>query len=247
MIGTFIPTFMFSLAIIIPCYNEADRLEIKAFESFLRYHPQILLIFVNDGSIDNTEEVLVSIQLNAPQNTVLLANQRNAGKGESIRKGMFYCIEKNIPFIGYTDADLSAPLSEIKRLYEINVTENADLVIGSRIKKSDTTIIRSGFRHFIGRIIATIIDNKFRLGCYDTQCGAKVFKLDSLKDLIQAPFLTKWFFDVELLLRYRKVLDRFDVLEVPLSKWINKPGSKMNISKSGLVLKELYYLLTKYS
>lgn len=237
---------MFSLAIIIPCYNEERRLNIEAFQVFSQAEPETLLVFINDGSSDRTKQALESIQKCAVLNTQIISLSKNAGKGEALRAGMFFCLENSIPFIAYADADLSTPLSEIMRLYQIAISEKVDIVLGSRIKKIDTVIIRSTFRHIVGRFIATIIDNKFKLGCYDTQCGAKVLKATSLVSIIQYPFITKWFFDVELLLRYRKKFNAINAREIPLKRWTTKKGSKVNVLQTGLILKELYLLLTKY-
>ena len=121
-----------------------------------------------------------------------------------------------------------------------------DFVLGSRIKKIDTEIERTYVRHFTGRIIATAIDEKFNLGCYDTQCGAKIFRTQVIKSVIQTPFFTKWFFDVEILLRIRKEAGSLKGAEFPLSVWRHINGSKINIFSFPVVLKELLQLFIKY-
>lgn len=236
---------MYNLAIIIPCYNEAKRLNKQAFTEFANYHHNIILIFINDGSKDATNQVLDDIKIGM-KNVVVIELSENKGKGNAVREGLLYAIKSKIPFIAYLDADLSTPLIEIVRLFKLLIEENASIIFGSRIKKLDTNIKRSLFRHFTGRVIATIINNRFDLNCYDTQCGAKVFEAGVLEKLIDQPFFTRWFFDVEILCRTKKNYTNLNVIEAPLKKWTNIKNSKISLLTSGLILKELFILHKNY-
>lgn len=233
-----------SLAIIIPCYNEAERLQENAFVHFIHKHTDVHIYFVNDGSTDDTGNILTALQKQSPSFSII-SLQNNVGKGEAIREGMLQ-LYLNYDYIGYLDADLSTSLVEFYKLYQKMLSENVSIVFGSRIKKSDTVIERSYSRHLIGRTIATMIDKKFKLGYYDTQCGAKIFSSKILKDIIEEPFYTKWFFDVELFIRIKNKTNKLDALEIPLSVWRNVKGSKLNALSFATVIKELYILLTKY-
>ncbi|HWJ27211.1 MAG TPA: hypothetical protein VNS32_11755, partial [Flavisolibacter sp.] len=155
-------------------------------------------------------------------------------------------IKDNHQLVGYLDADLSTGMEELLRLKDLLSSKDLDIVLGSRIKKIDTVIERSFFRHITGRMIATLIDQKFKLGVYDTQCGAKVFRSAVIEHSIQELFYTKWFFDVELLLRIRKNHSHFACAEIPLCKWHNVANSKLSILSFPAVLKDLYVLLNKY-
>jgi dolichyl-phosphate beta-glucosyltransferase len=84
------------------------------------------------------------------------------------------------------------------------------------------------------------------LGYYDTQCGAKVFKSSILQSLLNKPFTTKWFFDIEIFLRLRKENENYIGIEYPLKKWQNVKGSKINILSFPLVCKEIFALFSKY-
>lgn len=235
---------MSSFAIIVPCYNEEKRLPTNAFEDFLNKYPEVHFYFVNDGSTDNTLEILQGLEKKSSAVSILnLAG--NKGKGEAIRQGMLQLIAQH-NYIGYLDADLSTTLEEFYGLYQTILSKNVAIVFASRIKKADTVIERSYMRHLIGRTIATIIDKKFRLGCYDTQCGAKIFSTEVLINSIQEPFHTKWFFDVELFLRIKNQFGQLNALEIPLSVWRNVKDSKLNVLSFPIVSKELYLLLTKY-
>ena len=233
-----------SFAIIVPCYNEAKRLQQKAFVEFSKMHEDVHIYFVNDGSIDETQNILTGLQKQSVY-FFTITLQQNKGKGEAIREGMLQ-LHNNYNYIGYLDADLSTSLDEFYSLYQKMLSKNVSVAFGSRIKKADTVIERSYVRHILGRTIATIIDKKFKLGCYDTQCGAKIFSSQILNDVIKRPFYTRWFFDVELFIRLKKNNSRLNALEIPLSVWRNVKGSKLNALSFATVIKELYILLTKY-
>ena len=235
---------MQSIIAIIPCYNEAARLDTTAFLKFSEEQDEIVLYFINDGSTDATSETLK--QMHDRSNGKILFHElnTNAGKGEAIRKGIMLALEKNPAFIGYLDADLSTPIIEFERLADLAIQKNADLVFGSRIKTATTSIKRSLLRHYIGRVIATIIDARFKFGIYDTQCGAKVFKTASISKVVQSPFVTSWFFDVEILHRLLEI-QRSNWHEEPLLIWENKSKSKLNIFSFPLVAKELTRLVFK--
>jgi glycosyltransferase involved in cell wall biosynthesis len=233
-----------SIAIIIPCYNEAKRIQISEFARFSNEHEDIEFYFVNDGSTDDTENLLFKIKESSPSK--IISSIKNRGKGNAIRKGLVTALEDGFDLVGYLDADLSTSLEEFLRLKNLLINERLDLVLGSRIKKIDTVIQRSFFRHIVGRIIATIIDQKFKLGVYDTQCGAKIFRSFLLREIIDEPFRTRWFFDVELLLRIRKQHPDCNAAEIPLNRWHNVLNSKLSILSFPSVLKDLFVLVNKY-
>jgi dolichyl-phosphate beta-glucosyltransferase len=238
---------MFTLGAVIPCHNEAERLKKDEFVLFARQNPQIVLVFIDDGSTDETLTILQHIQLEVKENIFLLSLEGNTGKGHAIHYAINYLLSQfNPPFIGFIDADLSTPLSELNNLFHFLQHQKTDFVLGSRIKKLGSIIERTYFRHYAGRIIATIIDERFKLGCYDTQCGAKLFKTPVLAKAVKEPFYTKWFFDVEILLRIRKEFNVLNGIEYPLTVWHHVKSSKINLLSFPLVFKELLKLLIKY-
>lgn len=236
---------MQKIGIIIPCYNEALRLESETFIRFSRTHTDTVLIFVNDGSTDETGILLEKIK-NQTSRIEIVSLQRNSGKGEAIRQGFLYALKGSFSYAGYLDADLSTTLEDYYSLARLAAQNMFDMVLGSRIKKIDTQIERSLFRHLIGRILATAIDLKFKLGIYDTQCGAKVFRTTIIEGVIQAPFYTRWFFDIEILLRLKKADKKFKATEVALPCWQNKKNSKINVFLFPLIIKEITVLLRRY-
>jgi dolichyl-phosphate beta-glucosyltransferase len=236
----------YELAVIIPFFNEEKRIDVAAYSEFARQNSSVVLILVNDGSSDSTPELLNKIYNLQEGNISVLNLQENRGKANAIRQGYLHIQSGNIPYIGYLDADLSTSFDSFLTLYKEIKRTQSDGILGSRIKKIDTKIERKLFRHICGRLIATLIDTKYRMGCYDTQCGAKIFKKPILDLAIRDPFLTKWFFDVEIILRIKSGVGYPLLKEVALDKWIHKRGSKISALSAFQVFKEIFVLFRKY-
>ena len=236
----------YKLGIIIPFYNEEKRIRVEDFSSFALQQKDILLVLVDDGSTDNTKTLLQSIHDLSPDNFRFIQLSKNAGKGNAIRAGMLSIIGSGVPYIAYMDADLSAPFEEILRLSSLLPGSDYTAILGSRMMKPDSQIKRSLFRHISGRTVANVIDSRFKIGFYDTQCSAKIFRYESLVPVIQEPFYTRWFFDVELILRIRKQTGIFHGLETPVKIWEHKAGSKINAFSVFSIIKEIYTLFRKY-
>jgi len=222
---------MSATAIIIPCYNEGKRLNQSAFLSFLADNKNYYLFLVDDGSTDNTFKVLTELQIQNPTQINILKNDKNLGKGESVRKGMIatYNTQK-FAQIGFLDADLSTPLTEFLVLTDFLTQHNKKAVFGSRLKRVGVVIERSSLRHFVGRFFATLIGWTIKIPFYDTQCGAKVFSSDVIPTIISTPFVSRWLFDVEIILRLKQLLGKEVtslLYEYPINNWSEVEGSKI--------------------
>lgn len=222
---------MSNTAIIIPCFNEEKRIEIISFLAFLTQFENYALFFIDDGSTDHTYDRLLEIQSKAPNQVKVLSHTKNRGKGEAVRKGMIAAYEADIyDQIGFLDADLSTPFSEFVALTDFLLRENKKAVFGSRLKKLDAQIERSPIRHIVGRIVATFISWTIKIPFYDTQCGAKVFSRDTIGEIAFKPFISQWLFDVEIILRLKKIwgnqLEKF-LYEYPIGVWKQVDGSKI--------------------
>jgi dolichyl-phosphate beta-glucosyltransferase len=241
-----------TVGIVIPCYNEEKRIQSKSFEDFLKHFHNIHLCFVNDGSIDKTINILDEIVNRHPNNSNLINLDRNRGKGEAVRAGANYLLsQSSFDLIGYWDADLSTPLIEIPRFIEIfNEFPQVYFVSGSRVLMMGYQIERLWFRHYIGRIFATIVSLFLRLPIYDTQCGAKLIKAKLCGNIFREKFCSKWVFDVELIARFIMLLgyerSKKGFIEVPLKKWQDKGGSKLSFLSIFLILKEMNSVFIKY-
>jgi dolichyl-phosphate beta-glucosyltransferase len=230
--------------VVIPCYNEEQRLPEAAFLSFLAAPPPGLrFLFVNDGSADNTLAVLHRLQEDSPRLVDVLDQPRNMGKAEAVRCGMLYAIATGASITGFWDADLATPLSELPRLLDLMLTKpTVDIVLGSRVRLLGRSILRKPIRHYSGRIFATMASLTLNLPIYDTQCGSKLFRVTQvLREALATPFGSRWIFDVELLARFL-VLARnqrpelgepaLAVYEEPLRHWADVDGSKLKVSDS---------------
>ena len=225
---------MKDFVIIVPCYNEANRLPVKNFSNFLDKEKEVSILFVNDASTDTTLEVLSQLALKYPNQVSILENSKNKGKAESIRNGVLHTLEKHaVKFLAYLDADLATSLQECYS-YQDYLIDGKEFVFASRILKIGSVVERKFSRFFFGRIIATIISNILDIKVYDTQCGCKVFTKRLAELIFQKPFISKWLFDVEL---FSRILNRFgkekalDLMnEIPVKRWVDIGDSKVKMS-----------------
>ncbi|EQC51054.1 glycosyltransferase [Bacteriovorax sp. DB6_IX] len=218
-----------NICLVIPCYNEGQRLSIKAFIEFIEKRDHYYLLFVNDASTDNTLEILRSIN---HQRVQFLDINENVGKAEAIRRGVSHIPQHfDCSLYGYFDADMATPLSEIDSMLRKMNEGDYGLVFGSRLLRIGGNIKRSSIRHYIGRFFATLASLLLGLPIYDTQCGAKIFKKDLVPVLFEKEFSTKWMFDVEIFYRLKDYfgIKEFykQVYEMPLSKWTDIEQSKI--------------------
>ena len=239
-----------NLCIIIPCYNEEQRLPVSEFEAFLSKNSETIFCFVNDGSVDNTQTILLKLKQKFDKNVAIVSYKNNVGKAEAVRKGILYCNAKfNHNTIAYLDADLATSLEECIEL-STYLDSNISFVFGSRIMKIGSIIVRNHYRFLIGRVIATSISKILKLKVYDTQCGCKIFEKELSETIFKDPFISKWLFDVEIFQRIILIYGRHQVLnkmvEIPLKRWIDKDGSKVKISYFFKMLMDLYSINNKY-
>lgn len=238
--------------IIVPCYNEEKRFETTLFLDYLASNNESNILFVNDGSTDETISVLNTTKTHYPDRIEVLDLKQNGGKAEAVRQGMMYARDQGFKFIGFIDADLSTPLTEMTVLFNLLIRNpQLDLAIGSRIKRMGATITRNPMRHYLGRVFSTMSSRIISLPVYDTQCGAKAFRAEVIELLCEEKFITKWLFDVELLMRYK---NKFgvdaalkQVFEYPLEEWREVGGSKIKLSDMVKVPYELLLIHRKYN
>lgn len=240
----------FELVIIIPTYNEERRLSIEKYFEFLSDYREVLLCFVNDGSTDDTLNLLHNIKLLAPKNVKILQFEKNRGKAATVQSGFLFCNE-NISYskIAYLDADLSTSLEEC---YDISkeINDVTFFAFGARIRKLDSFIDRKPFRFFIGRFVATIISKQLNLFVYDTQCGCKVFSRQLAQQVFQNKFVSTWLFDVEIFHRIQNLYGKQELIkmskEIPLRSWKDNNSSKVRLTYFFRMWFELLMIRKKY-
>ncbi len=245
---------MLETVLVVPCYNEAERLDAQAFRSFAAATPGVRLLFVNDGSTDGTAEVLDELCRDEPALEAMHL-QVNRGKAEAVRSGILAALETRPDFVGFWDADLSTPLEELDAFLAVfEQHAGIEMVFGARVNLLGRSIRRKLTRHYIGRIFATVVATTLRLPIYDTQCGAKVFRVtEDVAELFGEPFLSKWVFDVEIIARSiasRRGTDRLPVreiiYEVPLMSWHDVGGSKLRLSDFVIGARDFARIYRKY-
>jgi len=219
------------LTIIVPCYNEAERLPIADFRSFLKKHPKVKICFVNDASKDSTQDVLESLNDSFSKQVIIMANKKNLGKAGSVRKAVLYLLELEQQInLAYLDADLATSLEECYSYIQY-LESGKQFVFASRILKIGSVVERKFSRFLAGRIIATFISKILDLKVYDTQCGCKVFTREIGRIAFEQPFLSKWLFDVEIFSRILKQYGKSKAImlmeEVPVKKWVDQGESKV--------------------
>ena len=225
--------------VVVPCYNEAVRLQADTFAAFLLEpaNAAIHLLFVDDGSRDTTLSVLEALQARAPAHIDILRQPQNRGKAEAVRAGMLHALHQpGCAITGFWDADLATPLAQIPDLAAVLAADpHLEMVFGARVRLLGRHIHRKFWRHYIGRCFATAVSILLRLPIYDTQCGAKLFRATpALRQVLAEPFQTRWIFDAELLARFM-TLHRADsatmqgcIYEFPLPTWTDVDGSKVS-------------------
>lgn len=217
--------------IVIPCYNEENRLRRDAFAEYVNSHPDIQFLFVNDGSKDGTLSLLKQLS-EQHEHLKYLDLEVNGGKAEAVRKGMLYAAEKlSSDHIGFWDADLATPLDEIEHFIAHMKRGNFDIVTGLRLMRLGANVKRKSTRHYLGRCFATTASIVLNLPVYDTQCGSKLYETAIVPTLFEQPFITRWLFDVELLARYKKLFGRSQAMEkiyeYPILSWEDVDGSQV--------------------
>ena len=223
-------------SIVIPAYNERARI-IATLDSVVscvrRNGWDAEIIVVNDGSTDETADLVRDFARQAPE-VQLMENPSNRGKGYSVRNGLVHAQGEIVMF---TDADLSAPIEEADRLFDA-IRSGADIAIGSRwLATSRQTHRQPLYRQIFGRCFNALTRAVMRLPYADTQCGFKAFTREAAQTVFQLQTIERWGFDPEILFIARK--RGYKVKEVPVS-WAHDARSRISYLRDGLqMLKEL--------
>lgn len=219
-----------SYSIIIPAYNESERLTVSLpqIQDYLDTKGlQAEIIVVNDGSKDDTAEVVRRFaRLHA--DVRLLENPGNRGKGYSVRNGM---LNASGDVVLFTDADLSSPIREATKLFDA-IENGADVAIGSRWLRSELQTERQPwYRQLFGRLFNLALRIILGLKYRDTQCGFKAFTRDAAHTIFCRQRIQRWGFDPELLFLANKF--KLRTAEVPV-EWAHDHRSKISPLRDGL-------------
>jgi glycosyltransferase involved in cell wall biosynthesis len=232
------------VVIIIPCFNEAERINLSYFNILCRLN-STAWVFVDDGSTDGTSKILK--KYSNKKNIIYLKLSHNVGKSNAIAHGMNYASSKisNIGWIGFLDSDGAFATSDVENIIKMtSFIERYDAIYTSRVKMAGRNIKRNNTRHVIARLITSLFGLVWKDIPYDTQSGFKLYKYsDNFNSIFIKPFKTKWFFDIELSIRYLMYKKKnINVWEEPVSTWVDIPGSKINYRQSLRISLEVIYI-----
>ena len=227
-----------TVAVVVPCYDEAARFDVDAFVGLAAKVDRLLL--VDDGSTDGTAALLEQVAARAGEDVQVIRLGRNGGKGEAVRAGLRAALDDGASITGYFDADLATPVDELLRLVDVlHRDASRDVVLASRVGLLGHAIERRLARHYLGRLYATAASLTLGVPVYDTQCGAKMFRdTPALRAAVGTPFPDRWAFDVELLARLLHpgggvpAVRPEAIVEVPLRAWRDVAGSKVRPAAS---------------
>jgi len=210
------------VSIIVPVYNEEDRI-VNFLEDLLKFAKSNLknyeLIFVDDGSVDKTLEIIKG-EVKNNKNVKIISYRPNIGKGFAVKKGVFATNGELILFI---DADGSIRVNQIRKMLE--KLEHYDIVVGDRsCKESD--VKQPFLRKIIGIVFNMYVDMLFNSEIRDNLCGFKGFHKEVARELFKDLIVERWLFDVELFYKIKK--KNYSLYQLPI-EWEHREGSKIKL------------------
>jgi glycosyltransferase involved in cell wall biosynthesis len=217
-----------SISIVIPAYNEEQRLP-ATLERVIGYLKSTAwefteILVVNDGSTDGTAAAASRFT-----EVRVLNNPGNRGKGYAVRHGM---LEARGEWVLFTDADLSAPIEELEKLWCGAANENAQVAIGSRaLNRALIGAHQSILRENGGRLFNLVLRLITGLPFWDTQCGFKLFETTAAREIFRRQRFERFGFDAEVLFIARLLGCR--ILEIPV-RWDHMEGTKMHLIRDSL-------------
>ncbi len=224
------------LSIIIPAYNEAKRITSTLFAVNAYLHTQSYdyeILVLNDGSKDNTAQVVRSLQKDIPHLT-LIDNKENKGKGGVVHEGMLKA-QGDIRL--FMDADNSTTIEHVERALPY-FPEGYDVVIGSRrIPGANIVIHQPWIRDVLGSIFRMLVRSIMPLGVKDSQAGFKVFSAKAAQDIFIRQTIGGWAFDVEVLSIAKQ--QGYKIKEIPIT-WKNDDKSTVRLSGMIKMLFEVF-------
>lgn len=216
------------LSVIIPAYNEADRigdtlLGIDKYLSNQKYGYEILVVV--DGATDNTAEVVEKFK-KLVRHLRLISNKKNHGKGYVVRQGM---LKARGDWRLFMDADGSTSIDHLKKMWPLT-EKGYEVVISSRdakdAKGAQQAVKQSFLKFLLGNMANILIQIVGVWGIWDTQNGFKMFSAASARAVFGKAMIDRWGFDIEALALARKLGYKIGIIP---AHWINDPRSHVTL------------------
>ncbi|MGE3798910.1 MAG: glycosyltransferase [Thermomicrobiales bacterium] len=239
--------------LVVPCYNEASRLKLSAFDNYLAGCSTSSILFVDDGSKDQTADVIGEFCRSHPDRTQLMSLPQNSGKAEAVRLGLLAAADTDAECVGFWDADLATPLEAAREFaHVLTRCPDVHVVWGTRLPLLGRAIERHPVRKLLGKVFSGCSAIATGLPIQDALCGAKMFRNGPLfRDLFGMPFQSRWIFDVEILIRLRALANsKYELpidsilFEFPLEQWQEIGGSRLRMkdfARAGIELAGLFW------
>ncbi|KAK6456486.1 nucleotide-diphospho-sugar transferase [Scheffersomyces xylosifermentans] len=246
------------LSIVIPCYNETQRLGVMLDEAFeyleAKYPNKYEILIVDDGSSDGTDKYAIKkaneFKLKPHVLRVIQLTQ-NRGKGGAVTHGLLHSRGRLMLF---ADADGATKFADIDNLIAFldGLDKNEPgLAIGSRahMVNTDAVVKRSFIRNFLMYGLHTLVYIFGIRDVKDTQCGFKMFNYNAVKNIFPHMHTERWIFDVEVLLLGE--IQNMKLKELPVN-WQEIDGSKVDLAHDSiemaidLVVTRIAYILGIY-
>lgn len=238
------------LVLIVPCFNESKRISFEYFDK-IKTLEDVQLLFVDDGSRDNTLELLMRYAVEG--SAEILALKENKGKAQAITEGIRFLISQETEgkWVGFIDADqafdLKTVFETIGLIHEME-PRGFEAIYSSRVKLLGRRISRKTSRHYLSRVISTFFGVVWKTIPYDTQSGFKLY-LNSKEFRLafsKIRFKTRWFFDIETHIELCSAYGRnINAWEQPVYSWVDVKGSRITNLEKFRIIYEIFLVFSK--
>lgn len=220
-----------TLSLIVPFYNEQTRIA-GCLATLTKWTPPSTIkleqiIFVNDGSTDNTEVRIRKyesrIKGNLKTNVVIASYVQNRGRGYAVRHGMSL---SRSDYTLFFDADMSTPLGELVKFIPA-MKKDTDLIVGTRKNGKSTVIVHQPlYRELLGKVFTKLTNTILGTTVTDFTCGFKAFSARAKNTILPGLISDRWGFDAEVI--FAALYHGMSVTEVPVA-WSDERGSKVRL------------------
>ena len=220
-----------NLSIIIPFFNEQSRFSktVKYIRDFLdtqKFFDDIELIFVDDGSTDNTRGLIDEFAKQISIKTI--AYKKNMGKGYAVRQGMMAAKSDYALFL---DADMSTEPEEIEK-FMAEIKKGTPVIIGSRRSKGSQVLVsQSLHRTMMGMIFTMLANLIMGMRVPDFTCGFKCFSRRAGEAIFPTSLINRWSFDAEIL--FLAKLKGLEIATVPVA-WKNDSVTTVPLGRDAI-------------